>query len=134
MELVGSPLVGDETDGTPIPLSLKDDAESKQEHVTIEYWGLAIPEGEYGYYGDVPIDDPSINLPPRSIGNNTYKAVRVISENYNFYYAVWCTNEAELYDLKVGEPTPREDNTDSFRTDRPGRDEKPARREARPRI
>jgi hypothetical protein len=33
--------------------------------------------------------------------NNTYKALRIISEHYNFHYAVWCTNEHELYDLKV---------------------------------
>lgn len=31
--------------------------------------------------------------------NNTYKALRVIGENYNLYYSVWCTNEHELYDL-----------------------------------
>jgi hypothetical protein len=33
--------------------------------------------------------------------NNTYKALRVIGENYNLYYSVWCTNEHELYDLSV---------------------------------
>lgn len=33
--------------------------------------------------------------------NNTYKAVRVISADYNLYYSVWCTNEHELYDLTV---------------------------------
>ena len=31
--------------------------------------------------------------------NNTYTALRVIGQNYNLYYSVWCTNEHELYDL-----------------------------------
>tara|TARA_R110002003_G_scaffold48_30_gene4203 strand:- start:7257 stop:7418 length:162 start_codon:yes stop_codon:yes gene_type:complete len=34
--------------------------------------------------------------------NNTYKALRVIGEDYDLYYSVWCTNEHELYNLKVG--------------------------------
>lgn len=33
--------------------------------------------------------------------NNTYKALRLIGEGYNLYYSVWCSNEHELYDLKV---------------------------------
>jgi hypothetical protein len=35
------------------------------------------------------------------IRNNTYKAVRVLSEDYNLLYLVWCNNEHELYDLMV---------------------------------
>ncbi|UPL03531.1 hypothetical protein LCI18_014465 [Fusarium solani-melongenae] len=73
-----------DTDGTPIPLSIDAEAGSKQEHVTIEYWGLAIPEGVFGWYD-----------------KNTYKAIRVIGESYNIYYSVWCTNEKEFYDLKT---------------------------------
>lgn len=97
MELAGKRLLA--TDGSPIPLTLE--SNSKQEHVTIEFWGLAIPEGIYGSYGDHKSSDDGYNAPGRATGNNTYKAVRVISEEYNIYYAVWCTNEAELYDLKV---------------------------------
>ncbi|KAI8367634.1 arylsulfatase [Radiomyces spectabilis] len=33
-------------------------------------------------------------------GPNTYKTLRVISEKHNYMYAVWCTGEHELYDLK----------------------------------
>lgn len=33
--------------------------------------------------------------------NNTYKSVRIIGEEYNLYYSVWCSNEHELYDLTV---------------------------------
>ena len=38
---------------------------------------------------------------PRRRSNNTYKAIRVLSEEYNLYYSVWCNNERELYDLRV---------------------------------
>lgn len=37
--------------------------------------------------------------------NNTYKAVRIIGDEYDLYYAVWCTNEHELYDLKASQCT-----------------------------
>lgn len=33
--------------------------------------------------------------------NNSYKSTRILSKEYNLYYAVWCTNEHELYDLSV---------------------------------
>lgn len=33
--------------------------------------------------------------------NNTYKALRVLSADYDLYYSVWCSNEHELYDLTV---------------------------------
>ncbi|GAN03652.1 arylsulfatase [Mucor ambiguus] len=33
-------------------------------------------------------------------GPNTYKTVRVIAQDYNYMYAVWCTGEHELYNLK----------------------------------
>lgn len=35
------------------------------------------------------------------IPNNTYKSVRILGEDYNLYYSVWCNNEHELYDLSV---------------------------------
>lgn len=38
-------------DGTPIPVQ-KDDVESKRhEHVAVEYWGIALAEGETGGFG-----------------------------------------------------------------------------------
>jgi hypothetical protein len=33
--------------------------------------------------------------------NNTYKHVRVIGEGYDLAFAVWCTMDHELYDMKV---------------------------------
>ncbi|KIW98608.1 uncharacterized protein Z519_00269 [Cladophialophora bantiana CBS 173.52] len=49
----------------------------RREHATIEYWGYR------NYYL-----------------NNTYKGLRLVSEGYSLYYAVWCTNETEFYDPK----------------------------------
>ncbi|ORX97372.1 Arylsulphatase [Basidiobolus meristosporus CBS 931.73] len=31
--------------------------------------------------------------------SNSYKAVRIIGEGYNYYFSTWCTGEHELYDL-----------------------------------
>lgn len=104
MELAGSPMA--ESDGIPIPLTIEAEARSKQEHVTIEYWGLAIPEGLWGWYGDNNMSDPGYGAPGNAAAENTYKAIRVISEGYNIYYSVWCTNEAEFYDLKVNASAP----------------------------
>lgn len=33
--------------------------------------------------------------------NNTYKGLRLVAQDYNLYYSIWCTNETEFYDLKV---------------------------------
>ena len=35
------------------------------------------------------------------MGNNTYKSARILSEEYNLYYSVWCDGGHELYDLSV---------------------------------
>jgi len=83
-------------DGEVIPLTGRKIDEvvrkrERHEHVTVEYWGFAATEGRL--FGK---DEQRLIL------NNTYKALRVIGEDYNFYYSVWCNNEHELYDLKVG--------------------------------
>ncbi|CAK7200863.1 hypothetical protein SEUCBS139899_003562 [Sporothrix eucalyptigena] len=96
MELAGRPL--ENTDGVPMPLSLEAEANARMEHVTIEYWGLAIPEGELGWYGDANMTDDYGSSAHAAI-NNTYKGLRVIGDTYSLYYAVWCTNETELYNL-----------------------------------
>ncbi|CZR67236.1 related to arylsulfatase [Phialocephala subalpina] len=77
-------------DGLAIPIHVTEIQRAKrsskqkwQEHANVEFWGVGIGEGTYG--------DNTLN--------NTYKAVRVLSEEYNLYYAVWCNNEHELYDL-----------------------------------
>ncbi|CAH0047784.1 unnamed protein product [Clonostachys solani] len=90
LSLTGASLRAD-FDGTPIPLSEKEIelAPSTREHVNVEYWGWAISESNFGFNGG---DD-------KRIYNNTYKALRVIGEDYNLYYSVWCTNEHELYEM-----------------------------------
>lgn len=78
-------------DGQAMPLNaraLQDAARSgaAQEHVNIESWGIIMSEGKYG-----------AELYP----NHTYKALRVVGEQYNLLYTVWCSGERELYDLNV---------------------------------
>jgi arylsulfatase A-like enzyme len=92
LDLAGAPTRAD-FDGEAIPLSrrsLEEATKFRHEHVTVEYWGFAAAEGEY------------FDGSGRIVANNTYKALRIISKTYNFYYSVWCNNEHELYDLKVG--------------------------------
>ncbi|KAE8358950.1 Arylsulphatase [Aspergillus caelatus] len=83
-------------DGLPIPLleaRIEHTREvRKREHVSVEYWGQNLQEGEIGT--DWTTETPVI------YGNNTYKAMRVIGDSYNLFYSVWCTNEHELYDHK----------------------------------
>jgi hypothetical protein len=116
LKIVGGKWGWDGLDGTPIPLNEKDfdDAkEHRQEHVNVEFWGRGIPEGTHkfslddGKIGAAPLEfsfGNTILIQKHSVdygANNTYKALRVIGNNYNLYYSVWCTNEHELYDLTV---------------------------------
>ncbi|KAK0610572.1 alkaline-phosphatase-like protein [Bombardia bombarda] len=92
LELAGAPSRAD-FDGEAIPLrkeELDNTTTLRHEHVTVEYWGFAASEGKL--FGDDA---------QRMVLNNTYKALRIISKGYNFYYSVWCNNEHELYDLKT---------------------------------
>ncbi|KAJ1711082.1 gloeobacteria sulfatase [Aspergillus flavus] len=84
-ELAGIPL-RDDFDGAPMRI-LRNNMGTLHEHVTVEYWGQAMLEGGLS------------NLGKPTVPNNTYKAVRILSEEYNLYYSVWCNNEHELYDL-----------------------------------
>ncbi|KAL4806255.1 alkaline-phosphatase-like protein [Aspergillus unguis] len=84
-------------DGKSI-LSANTQAENNRtEHVAIEYWGLAVPEGIYGYMSN------RTGQANNSYEGNTYKGLRLHSDNYSFYYSVWCHNEREFFDLK-GDP------------------------------
>jgi N-acetylglucosamine-6-sulfatase len=71
----------------PIPVT-KDllRTSNKSEHINIEFWGDYLVEGNV-LYGQ------------SSFANNTYKTVRVVGEQYDLSYTVWCTNEHELYDM-----------------------------------
>ncbi|KAK5127400.1 hypothetical protein LTR85_006739 [Meristemomyces frigidus] len=87
MQLAGAKL-RDDLDGAAIPLTagaLGAEKGTRQEHVNVEMWGIIMSEGKYG----------SVLYP-----NHTYKALRVVGEEYSFLYTVWCSGEHELYDLK----------------------------------
>ncbi|GAA6041490.1 hypothetical protein JCM8097_001902 [Rhodosporidiobolus ruineniae] len=59
----------------------------KQFHLS-EYWVEGVGEGKYG---------SGITLV-----NQTYRAIRVVEgDELNYYYAVWCTGEREIYDMKT---------------------------------
>ncbi|KAI2834522.1 hypothetical protein CBS147321_5572 [Aspergillus niger] len=91
-ELAGVPLRED-FDGTPMPVSTSKKTQSiLHEHVTVEFWGHAVLEGEYGSIGPGGLS---------IMGNNTYKSARILSEEYNLYYSVWCDGDHELYDLST---------------------------------
>ncbi|EPE35025.1 Alkaline phosphatase-like protein [Glarea lozoyensis ATCC 20868] len=92
---VGDHGLNHDFDGSPIPLT--ETSVGKKEHVNVEYWGRAFPEGAYGL---PPIEFDIQGGIPLGYVNNTYKALRLIGEGYNLYYSVWCTNEKELYDLE----------------------------------
>ncbi|EEU42867.1 uncharacterized protein NECHADRAFT_95823 [Fusarium vanettenii 77-13-4] len=90
LKLAGARLRSD-FDGTPIPV-LPGPGTRRHEHVAVEYWGIALAEGEIGGF-----DGKGQILMP----NNTYKGVRIAHEDYDLYYSAWCSNEHELYDLKT---------------------------------
>jgi arylsulfatase A-like enzyme len=78
-----------EFDGTAIPLHdlhATETSKVRTEHVNVEMWGVIMSEGLYGFV-----------LYP----NHTYKALRVVGEEYSLLYTVWCSGERELYDLMV---------------------------------
>lgn len=94
MQLAQNPINNLRFDGSPIDLS---GGQVRSEHVAVEFWGLGVPEGRYGYSGKYQF----VNGTANAYVNNTYKGLRIGSESYGFYYSVWCTNERELYDMKV---------------------------------
>ncbi|KAH7396959.1 alkaline-phosphatase-like protein [Phaeosphaeria sp. MPI-PUGE-AT-0046c] len=105
MQLAGK--TRDDFDGSAIPLAKEDTLEAettgRQEHINIEYWGRAIPEGLWGRYEDADTARPAPGQDwggyLLSIRNNTYKGLRLIGEDYSIYYSVWCTGDKEYYDM-----------------------------------
>ncbi|KAL3476923.1 alkaline-phosphatase-like protein [Aspergillus californicus] len=82
-------------DGKAIPnTTAAQTASKKTEHVAIEYWGLAVPEGIYGYFSN------QTGQAGNSFQENTYKGLRLFSDDYKLYYSVWCNGEREFYNLK----------------------------------
>jgi N-acetylglucosamine-6-sulfatase len=92
-------------DGIAMPMGHSTSITSKPryEHIAIEYWGAGVPEGLYGTRTDL---DREAGQFKHFYPNNTYKGLRLVSEDYSLYYSIWCTNETEYFDL----------NTDPFQT------------------
>ncbi|KAH7034746.1 arylsulfatase precursor [Microdochium trichocladiopsis] len=88
-ELAGIPLQED-FDGVPIPVTVEQQLalEHKAEHVNVEFWGFAGSEGQ-------------VSVCSGSTDTNTYKSLRIVADDYDLSYTVWCTNEHELYDMKA---------------------------------
>ena len=59
----------------------------------------AVPEGLYGMRSD---RNREAGVFHNYYLNNTFKGIRIVSEEYSLYYSVWCTNETEFFDLLVG--------------------------------
>lgn len=91
LTLLGLPL-RTKLDGQPIPIVVNQTTQTSREHVNIEFWGAATPNEV----------EPHNNLGSKE-HNNTYKALRIVANNYSIYYSVWCTNEHELYDMLADE-------------------------------
>lgn len=95
MKLAGNRIDDKKFDGAPIDVGpIKDgddDVKYRSEHIAVEFWGIGLAESRYG--------KPEGGS--REYANNTYKGVRLVSEDYGFYYSVWCNNAKELYDMHV---------------------------------
>ncbi|KAJ6786545.1 hypothetical protein PWT90_07546 [Aphanocladium album] len=90
--IAGIPLRED-FDGIPMPLTAAQQSQQyKMEHINVEYWGHTYIEGTIFRDTDYDYSDAS--------RHNTYKTLRVVADNYDFMYAVWCSNEHTLYDMK----------------------------------
>lgn len=62
---------------------------NSRESLNIEYWGL------------VGIEAPSAKYLGGSYYNNTYKTIRIVGEQENWAYAVWCNGQTELYNISA---------------------------------
>ena len=72
-------------DGSPI--SYTSDALNTSpavELVNVEFWNS--------------LSNPEL-LPAGSYYNNTYKALRLMSDGHSFYYSKWCNGDSEFYDM-----------------------------------
>ncbi|KAJ6151757.1 hypothetical protein N7470_006885 [Penicillium chermesinum] len=78
-------------DGKTIPVVTGETDVKAAEHINVELWGSADVYETMPFKNNVPL--------PVAVSNNTYKGLRIVSDDYSLYYSVWCTNEHELYDM-----------------------------------
>lgn len=72
-KLAGIPQL-EQFDGSPMPITTEEHQNAKTEHVNIELWGLNLGEGAMRY--------------PNVVPGNTYKALRIVAEDYEYTYIV----------------------------------------------
>lgn len=70
----------------PVPKT-KPEVGSSKEIINIEFWG------------DKIVEIPNWNW--TRLSNNSYKTLRIVSEESSWMFLVWCTNEMELYNTTV---------------------------------
>lgn len=86
LKMLGVPL-RDDFDGAPIAYTNDElSTSTKHEIVNVEFWNA---------------DNAPIGVAGNYYYNNTYKAIRVMNNQYNLYYSTWCTGEREFYDMSV---------------------------------
>ena len=84
LKMLGVPL-RPEFDGAPIAYTNEElGTVDKHELVNVEFWNS----------GSHPV-----GVVNQKYYNNTYKALRLISDDYSFLYTTWCTGEKEFYDM-----------------------------------
>lgn len=69
------------------------------DHHLSEFWVAGGGEGKFASTPKFTIPTPFVsngNYP-----NNTYRVLRVIEQDHDWAYTVWCTGERELYNMKV---------------------------------
>ncbi|KAF4451702.1 arylsulfatase precursor [Fusarium austroafricanum] len=89
--------VDKQTNGEVMPLIELEQTDGRIEHAAIEYWGHGMPEGHYGFSSD---ENFEVGKFSNYYVNNTYKGLRMASQDFSLYYSIWCTGERELFNLK----------------------------------
>ena len=96
LALAGQP-ARPELDGGVMPwnayLNSRNETVDGHEHSTVEFWGTNLDNAVGGYVTET--------YGIKGYPNNTFTSVRLIGDDYSFYYSVWCSNEHEVYDMKV---------------------------------
>lgn len=77
----------DDFDGAPMAYTKEELANStKHEIVQVEFWGA---------------DGTPVGLKKGSYYNNTYKALRMTTDDNSLFYSAWCSGDHEFYDMWV---------------------------------
>lgn len=106
MQLAGNAIDDKGFDGRSIDLVTLSN-NTGTEHAGVEFWGIGLAESKWA-------------AGHAKYANNTYKGLRLVAEDYGWYYSVWCNNARELYEMKVSAFPTHLRVTDSYDTGRSG--------------